>query len=548
MSRQLLITSALPYANGSIHLGHLIEHIQTDTWVRYQKMQGHEVHYICADDTHGTPIMLAAEKQGITPELLIEKSHREHLKDLQDFQVEHDLYYTTHSPETQSLANKIYLTLRDKNLITQKTIEQPYDTVKKMFLPDRFIKGECPRCHAQDQYGDNCEVCGAHYNATEMINPISVVSGSPPVQRRSEHFFLNLQSCAEFLQHWIQAGHLPPEASHKMTEWFETGLTDWDISRDGPYFGFEIPDAPNKFFYVWLDAPIGYMGTFQHLAQQKNLSFDHWWRADSSTELYHFIGKDILYFHALFWPALLHHAGYRTPTQLFIHGFLTVNGQKMSKSRGSFITARQYLDHLPADFLRYYFCAKMNNSAEDLDLNWEDFIQRVNSDLIGKYINGASRTAGFINKLFEGKLSQNIPSQHSELINTALAQKEVILSYYEEREYSKAIRTIMEITDEMNRFVDRYKPWDMAKKPEQLASLQEVCTTVLETFRILTIYLKPVLPHLALKIETFLKIRPQLWNDLSHTLMLQTKTIEPYSHLLSRLKQEQIDKITGKVT
>jgi methionyl-tRNA synthetase len=417
--RKILVTSALPYANGSIHLGHLVEYIQTDIWVRFQKMQGHTVHYVCADDTHGTPIMLRAEKEGITPETLIGNVHKEHSADFSEFLVAFDHYYSTNAPENKELSQDIYRKLKAAGKISTKTIEQFYDPVKNMFLPDRFIKGECPKCHAKDQYGDSCEVCGATYNPTELINAYSAVSGAAPVRKETEHYFFKLSECEDFLKNWTRSGTLQGEAANKMGEWFENGLNDWDISRDAPYFGFEIPDAPGKYFYVWLDAPIGYMASFKKLCamsqqttdgnQKTGLDFDEYWKQDSTTELYHFIGKDILYFHALFWPATLEYSGHRKPTQIFAHGFLTVNGEKMSKSRGTFITARSYLDHIKnPEYLRYYYAAKLNSTMEDIDLNLEDFVARVNSDLVGKYINIASRTAGFINKRFEGKLNPSV--------------------------------------------------------------------------------------------------------------------------------------------
>ncbi|MGQ0442291.1 MAG: methionine--tRNA ligase, partial [Methylophilaceae bacterium] len=455
-SRKILVTSALPYANGSIHLGHLVEYIQTDIWVRFQKMQGHTLHYVCADDTHGTPIMLRAEKEGITPEALIDEVHKEHSADFKDFLVEFDNYYSTNAPENKELSQTIYKKLKANGKIATKTIEQFYDPVKQMFLPDRFIKGECPKCHAKDQYGDNCEVCGATYNPTELINAYSAVSGAAPVRKETEHYFFELGKCEKFLKDWTtgeltDVPPLQPEAANKMQEWFENGLNDWDISRDAPYFGFEIPDAPGKYFYVWLDAPIGYMASFKKLCEKNQpvaddkqgsgLDFDEYWAKDSKTELYHFIGKDILYFHALFWPATLEYSGYRKPTAIFAHGFLTVNGEKMSKSRGTFITARSYLDHIKnPEYLRYYYAAKLNGSMEDIDLNLEDFVARVNSDLVGKYINIASRTAGFIYKRFDGKLSDKTMDS---ILETGGFNSVSIMDAYASRDFSRAVREIM---------------------------------------------------------------------------------------------------------
>ncbi|NDU85590.1 MAG: methionine--tRNA ligase [Ferrovum sp.] len=535
MHRTLLVTSALPYANGSIHLGHLVEHIQTDIWVRFQRMRGHTVHYFCADDTHGTPVMLAAKARGITPEEMIAQAHDEHLADLKGFHIDHDLYYSTHSPETREYASKLYLRLKEKGLITIRSIEQLYDPVESMFLPDRFIKGECPRCHALDQYGDNCEACGASYAPTDLINPKSALSGTPPERRVSEHHFLRLAECEDFLRTWTRSGTIPEEAANKLEEWFKSGLTDWDISRDSPYFGFEIPGAPNKFFYVWLDAPIGYIGTFKHLADLQGLNFEEAWKPDSQWELYHFIGKDILYFHALFWPALLHKTDLRTPTQLFVHGFLTVNGQKMSKSRGSFITARHYLDLLDPQYLRYYLAAKLNGSMEDIDLNLADFTARVNSDLVGKYINLASRSAGFLTKRFNGRLAVTLTSEQTTLINQFRAQADHIATCYDARDTSKAMREIMALTDLANQFVDQYKPWELARQPEQTEALQQVCSTCLELFRLLTLYLKPILPKMAVAVEQFLAIPSLAWTHTDPNHGILGHVIRPYSHLITRV-------------
>jgi len=542
--RKILVTSALPYANGSIHLGHLVEYIQTDIWVRFHKMQGHHVHYVCADDTHGTPIMLRAEKEGITPETLIANVHKEHSADFSEFLVQFDNYYSTNAPENKELSQSIYKKLKAAGKISTKTIEQFYDPVKNMFLPDRFIKGECPKCHAKDQYGDSCEVCGATYNPTELINAYSAVSGAAPVRKETEHYFFKLSECEQFLKNWTRSGTLQGEAANKMGEWFENGLNDWDISRDAPYFGFEIPDAPGKYFYVWLDAPIGYMASFKKLCaenQKSGLDFDEYWAKDSKTELYHFIGKDILYFHALFWPATLEFSGHRKPTQIFAHGFLTVNGEKMSKSRGTFITARSYLDHIKnPEYLRYYYAAKLNSTMEDIDLNLEDFVARVNSDLVGKYINIASRTAGFINKRFEGQLN---PSANNAVVAEIKASADAIAESYAEREYGKALREIMRLADVANGFVAEKAPWVLAKQEGQDAVLQEVCSDALEMFRLLTLYLKPVLPKLAGEIEQFLNIAPLSWNAVATSLSPQHH-INAYEHLITRVEGKQIEAMT----
>ncbi len=541
MSRKILVTSALPYANGSIHLGHLVEYIQTDIWVRFQKMQGHTVHYVCADDTHGTPIMLRAEKEGITPEALIESVHQEHAADFAEFLVSFDNYYSTNAPENKALSQSIYKKLKAAGKIATKTIEQFYDPVKNMFLPDRFIKGECPKCHAKDQYGDSCEVCGATYNPTELINAYSAVSGAAPIRKETEHYFFKLSECEDFLKEWTRSGTLQGEAANKMGEWFESGLNDWDISRDAPYFGFEIPDAPGKYFYVWLDAPIGYMASFMNLCAKQGLDFDEYWQADATTELYHFIGKDILYFHALFWPATLEFSGHRKPTKIFSHGFLTVNGEKMSKSRGTFITARSYLDHIKnPEYLRYYYAAKLNSSMEDIDLSLDDFVARVNSDLVGKYINIASRTAGFINKRFAGKLQSAADNMEVAEIKSAAM---LIASAYEAREYGKAIREIMRLADIANGYVADKAPWVMAKQEGQDAELQQVCSAALEMFRLLTLYLKPVLPKLALEIEQFLNITALTWESVDLSLV-EGHGINAYEHLITRIEPTLIAAMT----
>jgi methionyl-tRNA synthetase len=514
-------------------------------------MQDNTVHYVCADDTHGTPIMLRAEKEGIAPEALIAKVHKEHYADFTEFLVDFDNYYSTNSPENKELASGIYKSLKANGKIATKTIEQFYDPVKNMFLPDRFIKGECPKCHAKDQYGDSCEVCGATYNPTELINPFSAVSGAAPVRKETEHYFFKLSECSDFLRAWTRSGTLQQEAANKMNEWIgeagENNLSDWDISRDAPYFGFEIPDAPGKYFYVWLDAPIGYMASFKNLCAKNGLDFDEYWKADSKTELYHFIGKDILYFHALFWPATLEYSGYRKPTQVFSHGFLTVNGEKMSKSRGTFITARSYLDHIKnPEYLRYYYAAKLNGSMEDIDLNLEDFVARVNSDLVGKYINIASRTVGFVHKFFNGSFFERVDSKiTSPLISEIQSKSDDIRMAYEQRDFARAIREIMWLTDRVNEFVAEEKPWDLAKKDDDpnYVRLGRVCYEAIESFRLLTVYLKPILPKLAAEVEQLLNISPLKWSDAKSTLEIGHK-INQYNHLITRIDPKHIEAMT----
>jgi methionyl-tRNA synthetase len=541
MTRKILVTSALPYANGSIHLGHLVEYIQTDIWVRFQKMQGNTCHYVCADDTHGTPIMLRAEKEGITPEQLIDRVWHEHKADFDGFHVEFDNYYSTHSVETRHYSNDIYLKLKQQGLIEVRAVEQFYDPVKEMFLPDRFIKGECPKCHAKDQYGDNCEVCGTTYSPTELIHPYSAVSGAEPVRKSSDHYFFRLSDarCRDFLKSWIAPPQVQNEAANKLNEWLESGLSDWDISRDAPYFGFEIPDAPGKFFYVWLDAPIGYMGSFRKLCNDKGINFDEYWKPDSSAELYHFIGKDILYFHALFWPAELQMAGYRTPTSVYAHGFLTVNGEKMSKSRGTFITADSFLKQgLNPEQLRYYYAAKLNGSMEDIDLNLGDFVAKVNSDLIGKYVNIASRCAGFISKRFNGLLGCVDASATTEY--QSAWQADLIKQAYESRDYSRALREIMRLADIANQYVNDNEPWTLAKQAGSEARLLVICSTALTLFRDLTLYLKPVLPRLAEQVENFLNIAPLHWTNGWQPLP-PGHLIKEYKHLMTRVEQKNIE-------
>ncbi len=542
--RQILVTSALPYANGQIHIGHLVEYIQTDIWVRALRMHGHEVYYVGADDTHGTPVMLRAEKEGLTPQQLIARVWQEHKRDFDSFGVSFDNYYSTDSDENRVLSESVYLALKEAGFIETRDIEQAYDPVKNMFLPDRFIKGECPKCGAKDQYGDSCEVCGSTYAPTDLKNPYSVVSGATPIRKTSTHYFFRLSDarCETFLRSWV-AGLAQPEATNKMREWLgdagESKLADWDISRDAPYFGFEIPGAPGKYFYVWLDAPVGYYASFKNLCEQRGLNFDDWVKPGSKTEQYHFIGKDILYFHTLFWPAMLEFSGHRTPTNVFAHGFLTVDGAKMSKSRGTFITAESYVSTgLNPEWLRYYFAAKLNSTMEDLDLNLEDFQARVNSDLVGKYINIASRAAGFLIKRFEGRVQDS--AMNHPLIGQLRAAIPQIAAHYEAREYSRALRQTMELADAVNGYVDTAKPWEQAKDAANAAALHETCSVSLEAFRLLSLALKPVLPQLADGVEQFLAITPLTWADAGRALSSQ-QPINAYKHLMTRVDPKQIE-------
>ena len=545
-SRQILVTSALPYANGQIHIGHLVEYIQTDIWVRFMRLQGHEVYYVGADDTHGTPVMLRAEKEGLTPKQLIDRVWIEHKRDFDAFGISFDNYYSTDSEENEYLCRTMYLRLQEQGLIEARDIEQYYDPIKNMFLPDRFIKGECPKCHAKDQYGDSCEVCGTTYSPTDLLNPYSAVSGATPERRTSTHYFFKLSDprCEQFLRDWVQ-GLAQPEATNKMREWLGEGdehkLSDWDISRDAPYFGFEIPNAPGKYFYVWLDAPVGYYASFKNLCAKKGLDFDEWTKPDSTTEQYHFIGKDILYFHTLFWPATLKFSGHRTPTNVFAHGFLTVDGAKMSKSRGTFITADSYIQTgMNPEWLRYYFAAKLNASMEDLDLNLDDFIARVNSDLVGKYVNIASRASGFLLKRFGGKIDD--AAMNDELLLQLRSASATIAELYEAREYGKAMRAIMELTDAVNVFIDANKPWELARVEGQDAELHRVCSICLEAFRILTVYLSPVLPIVAEKAYAFLNIASQMWTDVA-TPLSSANAINAYKHMLTRVEPTHVDKL-----
>lgn len=530
-SRNILVTCALPYANGSIHLGHMLEHIQADIWVRFQRMRGHNIHFICADDAHGTPIMLKAQQLGITPEEMIAAVSQEHQTDFAGFKISFDNYHSTHSDENRQFAESIYTKLKENGFIKSKTISQLFDPEKTMFLPDRFVKGTCPKCKAPDQYGDNCEVCGATYSPTELINPKSAVSGATPVMKDTEHFFFDLPQFADMLKAWTTSGALQDEIANKLNEWFTSGLQQWDITRDAPYFGFEIPGAPGKYFYVWLDAPIGYMGSFKNLCNKHgDIDFDAFWGETSDAELYHFIGKDIVYFHSLFWPAMLHGSGYRKPSNVFVHGYVTVNGAKMSKSRGTFIKASTYLQHLDPECLRYYYAAKLNNRIDDLDLNLEDFVARVNSDVVNKLVNLASRTASFICKRFEGKLADTL--SEPALYKTFTDASERIADAYEKREYSRAIRDIMALADEANRYVDEKAPWVIAKQEGQETELSAVCSTTINLFRVLMTYLKPVMPELAARAEAFLNVTLN-WTDIEQPLLAHT--VSPFKALFTRV-------------
>lgn len=535
--RKILATSALTYANGPLHIGHLVEYIQTDIWVRFQRSYGNDCLYVGGNDAHGTPIMIAAQKLGITPEELVQRYQKEHLRDLADFHVQLDSFYSTHAPENKKLTYEFYDKLTKRGDITTKTIAQAYDPEAKMFLPDRYVKGECPHCGAKDQYGDNCEVCGSTYSPMDLKNPKSVITGATPIEKESLHYFFQLGNYTDWLKQWTHNKHLQTEITNKLDEWFAAGLQPWDISRDAPYFGFEIPDAPGKYFYVWLDAPIGYMTSFQHLCQERpGLSFDEYWQPDSKVELYHFIGKDIVYFHALFWPALLHGANYRTPTAVYVHGFLTVKGQKMSKSRGTFINARQYLNHLNPEYLRYYFAAKLSAGIDDIDINFDDFIQRTNSDLVGKVVNIASRCAGFIHKSSAGKLAATLPEP--KLYEQFVTAGEQIAKHYENRQYQFAVREIMTLADVANQYIDEQKPWSLAKQPGTETQIQAICTQSLNLFYVLMIYLQPILPQLAQQAAEFLNVKELNWHQRQQALLNQT--IEPFKPLLQRIAPESI--------
>ncbi len=531
-SREILVTSALPYANGPLHLGHLVEYIQTDIWVRFQRMRGHHCLYVCASDAHGTPIMLKARQDGITPEQLIREVHAGQLEDFAGFHIAFDNYHTTHSPENRALVEEIFHALEAAGHIETRSIRQSYDEQEGMFLPDRFVRGTCPRCGAADQYGDSCEVCGATYRPSELLEPVSVLSGTRPVERESEHLFFRLGDFEDMLKRWMNEGRLHESMRNKLEEWFEAGLQDWDISRDAPYFGFEIPGRPGKYFYVWLDAPIGYIASFRQLCDRRtDLDFDAWWRPGGDKELYHFIGKDIVYFHSLFWPAVLHGSGFRTPTAVFAHGFLTVNGEKMSKSRGTFIRARTWLEHLDPEALRYYYATKLGPGTEDIDLNLQDFVQRVNSDLVGKLVNIASRCAGFIHRVADGRLAAMLPEPalHREMAAAGPA----IAECFEQRRYGQAVRQVMALADRANQYIDREKPWQMAREPGREAEVQAVCTQGLNAFRSLVTWLKPVLPRLAEAAEQFLQCPPLAWDDAGTPLL--DHRIGPFEPLMQRV-------------
>ncbi len=534
--RKILITSALPYANGSIHLGHLVEYVQTDIWTRFQKLMGNECFFVCADDAHGTPIMLRAKDEGIEPEELISRMHKEHSRDFRDFHINFDNYHSTHSSENEFFSGLIYQRIKDAGHITRKVIKQAYDPEAKMFLPDRFVKGVCPKCNAEDQYGDNCESCGATYSPTDLLNPVSAISGATPIEKDSEHLFFKLSNFQSMLEKWHKKGHVQSEMANKMSEWLKVGLSDWDISRDAPYFGFLIPGEKDKYFYVWLDAPIGYIASFKNLCDKKNINFDSYFQKDSSTELYHFIGKDIINFHALFWPAMLFGSEFRMPTAIFAHGFLTINGSKMSKSRGTFIKARTYLNHLDPNYLRYYFSAKLNSKVEDIDLSLDDFIQRVNSDLVGKLVNIASRNANFISKNFEGMLSADFDSEdlYSDFVKTG----DLIEKLYEDREFSSVVREIMSLANKANQYIDEKAPWVLAKENSQSETLHQTCSLAINLFRVLICYIKPILPDLASRTEKFLNIEAMTWESIKHPLF--DHRINKYEALITRVEKNKV--------
>ena len=542
MSRKILVTSALPNANGPIHLGHMLEHIQTDIWVRFQRMRGNEVYYVCADDTHGTATMIRAEEEGVTPETLIEQMRADHLKDFRGFGVAYDNYHSTHSDENKHFSELIYERLKKRDLIFTKEVEQLYDPEKDLFLADRFVVGECPRCGEPGQYGDNCEKCAATYDATELKNPRSVYSGAIPELRASEHYFFDLPQYTEFLKEWTRSGTVQPEVANKLSEWLDDGLKAWDISRDAPYFGFLIPGTSDKYFYVWMDAPIGYMASFQNYCDRtNNVSFDDFWAPDSSNEVHHFIGKDIINFHALFWPAVLSGANFRTPTRIHTHGFVTVNGTKMSKSRGTFIMASDYLDYLNPEYLRYYYAAKLNGSSDDIDINLEDFVQRVNADLVGKVINIASRCAGFLVKNFSGQLSKQVHDQ--DLLEEIVAAKSIIADFYEADDTSKAVREITRLADLANQYIATHEPWNLVKDPQRHEDVQLVCTQAINMYRALIVYLKPILPQVAEKSEAFLNVAPLAWSDLDEPLL--DHEINPFKAIMQRMEMKTVDKLVA---
>ena len=535
--RRILVTSALPYANGDLHLGYMLEVIQTDIWVRFQNMQGNECYYVCADDTHGTPIMLKAAEMGITPEELIASVSERHQADLSDFHINFSQYHSTHSDENQYFSELIYNRLNEAGFIKKRVISQSFDPEKEMFLPDRYIKGDCPKCGAEDQYGDNCEVCGATYATTEIKNPRSVISGAVPIEKDSEHYFFDLPQFEKELKDWTKAGHLQEQVSNKLAEWFDQGLEQWDISRDKPYFGFKIPGTEDKYFYVWLDAPIGYMASFKKLCDNSDLEFDDFFEKGSDTELYHFIGKDIVYFHALFWPATLIGSNFRTPNAVFAHGFLSVNGQKMSKSRGTFVLARTYLESLNPEYLRYYYAYKLSSKIDDIDLNLEDFKQRVNSDLVGKVVNIASRSASFVVKKFDKELSNNCCEQ--ELYDEFVAASSEIAGHYEDRNFGQAMRSIMKLADKANQYIDEKKPWQLAKEKGKMQEVHEITSLAINLFRVLMTYLKPVLPEMAEKSEAFLNVDSLNWDDIKSPLL--GHQINKFKPLMTRIEDEQIE-------
>lgn len=540
--RKILVTSALPYANGSIHLGHLLEYLQTDIWVRYQKMSNNDCTYICADDAHGTPIMLKARELNISPEKLIEKSKKEHIEDFADFHIEFDNYHTTHSEENRMLSELIYNNLKDKGVIERREIEQYYDEDEEMFLPDRYIKGTCPKCGAKDQYGDSCEKCGATYSSTEVIDPISVISNSKPIKKKTEHLFFKLSDYEKFLSNWLTDNRVQKEINNKMKEWLSDGLSSWDITRDKPYFGFNIPGEKEKFFYVWLDAPVGYIASYKNLCDKNSINYLSSWERDTEVELYHFIGKDIAYFHVLFWPSMLEGAGFRTPTSVFCHGFLTIDGEKMSKSRGTFIKARTYLNHLNPEYLRYYFASRLTSKIEDIDLNFSDFVARVNSDLVGKLINIGSRCARFINKDFDNTLASK--SNNQSLITQILEKKDAIQTNYENRDFSKNIRVISSLADEVNKYIDDEKPWIKIKDKDNNEAVHEVCSDGINMFRVLVGYLKPVLPKIAENVEKLLKCSPIDWYNIDQLIL--EKKIEPFKPIITRIDEKSIEIIKAE--
>ena len=540
--RKIIATSALPYANGPIHLGHLVEYLQTDIWVRSQKMAGNECLYICADDAHGTPIMLKAQELKITPEKLIDKIYKQHIKDFSDFHIEFDNYYSTHSDENKKFSEYIFNQLKERGDIVSKTINQFYDEKAQMFLPDRYIKGECPKCHAKDQYGDSCEECGATYLSTDIINPISTVSDTKPVTKKTDHFFFKLSSYETFLKKWISNDTTQTEIKNKLNEWLSDGLVDWDITRDTPYFGFNIPGTKDKFFYVWLDAPIGYIASHKNYCEKNNKNFDEYWKSDSNCELYHFIGKDIAYFHALFWPAMLEGSGFRKPNGVYCHGFLTINGEKMSKSRGTFFNARTYLNHLNPEYLRYYFASRLADKIEDIDLNFDDFQSRVNSDLVGKIINIGSRCSKFINKDFSNELSTTFNNE--KLINNCLSHLDEIINNYEGRNFSTNVRLISSMADDINKYLDEEKPWVKIKDKNNHELVQKICTDGMNLFRILIGYLKPVLPKISEKVENIMQCEPINWENIKDSIL--SKKIQEFKPIITRIDKDSLERMINE--